>query len=123
MPLFSRRFASEKRLQAAANNNPPLAVGATGQAVSKMQDALVDLGFPMPITTANGSKPSDGIWGKETSATVRNFQARHGLSADGIAGRDTLGRLDALMRLREDARQVRDLMGAQSCSASTARNT
>jgi peptidoglycan hydrolase-like protein with peptidoglycan-binding domain len=122
MPLFSRRFAVDKRLQAASINNPPLTLGATGQAVSKMQDAFVDLGFPMPITTANGSKPSDGIWGSETSATVRSFQAQNGLAVDGIAGRDTLGRLDVLMRLREEARQLRDGMSARSCSASTARN-
>jgi peptidoglycan hydrolase-like protein with peptidoglycan-binding domain len=121
MPLVSRRFASDSRLQAAAENSPPLRFGATGPAVAKMQDALVDVGFPMPITTANGSKTADGIWGQETSNTVRQFQLAQSLAADSVAGRDTLGRLDALIRAREDARLIRNVRDASACSATTAR--
>ena len=121
MPLISRRFASDTRLQTAAENNPPIRFGATGPAIGKMQDAFVDIGFSMPITTAHGSKMADGIWGNETAATVRQFQQQQGLSADGIAGRDTLGRLDAIMRAREEARLIRNLRDANACSATTAR--
>jgi murein L,D-transpeptidase YcbB/YkuD len=121
MPLVSRRFAGDPRLQAAAANSPALAYGAKGAAVSKMQSALVDLGFPMPITTAGGAKAADGIWGSETSATVRKFQGLNGLIADGVAGRDTLGRLDVLIRGWEEARRLQDAIGAKQHKATTNR--
>jgi peptidoglycan hydrolase-like protein with peptidoglycan-binding domain len=62
-----------------------------------VQQALSDLGYPMPISFATGS--ADGIYGRETTATVRQFQIDQGFPAsgqDGIAGRDTLRRLDSL---------------------------
>ena len=48
----------------------------------------------MPISTKSG-KP-DGIFGKETDATVRDFQGKNGLTPDGVVGRKTMGRLDEL---------------------------
>lgn len=92
--LKSPRFNADSRLQAAANNNPPMRAGEQGHAVQKLQQALIDLGFPMPITTQRGA--SDGIYGAETVATVRKFQMKYGLQVDGIAGRQTLGQLDNL---------------------------
>ena len=40
------------------------------------QDALVDLGFPMPISTKNGEELPDGIFGLETKKTVADFQSQ-----------------------------------------------
>ncbi len=37
--------------------------------------------------------PLDGIWGRQTAAAVRAFQAANGLEADGILGRLTLAAL------------------------------
>ncbi len=37
--------------------------------------------------------PLDGVRGRITIATIRRFQADHGLEADGLAGPDTLARL------------------------------
>src|SRR5271166_2607609 len=96
MALRSPRFAKDERLQRAANNNPPLRAGEIGEAVRLLQQALIDLGFPMPISVRRFGSP-DGIYGNETTTRVREFQRKNGLSVDGIAGRDTLAKLDALL--------------------------
>ena len=95
--LTSRRFAGNGRLQQAAENAPPIRRGERGEAVALMQDAFVDLGYPMPITTDYGLRASDGIYGNETQATVRRFQAEHQLMQDGVAGKQTLHTLDFLI--------------------------
>jgi len=103
MALRSPRFAKDERLQRAANNNPPLRAGETGEAVRLLQQALIDLGFPMPISVKRFGSP-DGIYGNETTTRVREFQRKNGLSADGIAGRDTLAKLDALLNFDRKVR-------------------
>jgi peptidoglycan hydrolase-like protein with peptidoglycan-binding domain len=54
MALKSARFKSDARLQRAAENNPPINRGESGQAVRIIQQALIDLGFPLPISTRGG---------------------------------------------------------------------
>ena len=97
MPLQSPRFAGNERLQRAANNSPALRAGESGEAVKLLQQALIDLGFPMPISTRRSGSP-DGIYGNETSTRIREFQAKNGLGLDGVAGRDTLNKMDALLK-------------------------
>jgi peptidoglycan hydrolase-like protein with peptidoglycan-binding domain len=98
MPLTSPRFKDSARLQKAAENDPPLKIGEPkGDGVARVQQALSDLGYAMPITFAKGSP--DGIYGKETAAVVQQFQKDQGFPPsgwDGRAGRDTLTRLDQL---------------------------
>ncbi len=106
MPLVSRRFAGNEQLQAAARNAPALRSGAAGKGVELLQAALLDLGFPMAVSTGNGAKRADGVYGPETAKTVRDFQSGAGLSADGIAGRDTLTRLDQIVATEEGQRQA-----------------
>jgi hypothetical protein len=96
MALRSPRFARNERLQRAASNNPPLCAGETGEAVRLLQQALIDLGFPMPISVRRFGSP-DGIYGHETTGRVREFQRKYGLSVDGVAGRNTWAKLDALL--------------------------
>lgn len=93
--LQSDRFRNNARLQAAANNRPPMRSGERGVAVQTVQQALIDLGYPMPISTRKRGTP-DGIYGSETAATIRKFQTRYQLQADGVAGRQTLTTLDRL---------------------------
>jgi len=95
MALKSPRFAQNARLQRAANNDPPMSGRDCGEAVRLLQQALIDLGFPMPISTRKHGSP-DGIYGRETAQTVRNFQSKYRLQVDGLAGRQTLGKLDEL---------------------------
>ena len=59
--------------------------GATGADVERLQQALIDLGY---LTGA-----ADGDFGQKTLDAVTMFQAVNGLSADGIAGAQTLSTL------------------------------
>ncbi|MGH4012941.1 MAG: peptidoglycan-binding protein [Pseudonocardiaceae bacterium] len=93
--LKSSRYSGDATLEAAYDNSPPLmAGGGRREAVAKLQQGLVDDGFAMPISFKSGGP--DGIFGKETKSTVKAFQAKHGLTEDGIVGRQTLGKLDEL---------------------------
>lgn len=94
MPLMSPRFASNARLQAAANNAPTIKFGEKDmEAVRAIQQAYLDLGFAMPVSTRKAGSP-DGIFGAETQKVTRAFQTKNSLSPDGIVGRDTLAKLD-----------------------------
>lgn len=95
--LRSRRLGSNPFVANASENSPAFRFGDKNDGVAILQDLLVDLGFPMPITTGNGQIFADGIYGAETTATVKKFQLREGLAADGVAGRMTLQRLDEIV--------------------------
>jgi peptidoglycan hydrolase-like protein with peptidoglycan-binding domain/TPR repeat protein len=58
------------------------------QAVRNLQRALTAAGF--------ASGPIDGRYGPRTERAVKRYQAAHHLQVDGIAGPQTLGRLQAL---------------------------
>lgn len=93
--LTSSRFADDARLQKAFDNSPAIKrYEKNHEAVAKVQQALIDAGYPMPDSTKDGSP--DGKFGKETYKVVSSFQEAHGLKVDGSVGRDTLGRLDEL---------------------------
>ena len=92
--LRSERFIGDPMLEAAAINQPPIEKGCSGEGVEALQGALLDLGYNLPISTANGKKRPDGIFGKETDAAVRAFQADQKLAVDGDVGKDTMRTLD-----------------------------
>ncbi|HTT19857.1 MAG TPA: peptidoglycan-binding domain-containing protein [Candidatus Sulfotelmatobacter sp.] len=96
MALRSPRFVSSERLRRAAENNPPLASGESGQPVRILQQALIDLGFDLPLSTRKYGSP-DGLFGNETASKVRDFQKKYGLSVDGVVGRETMTKLDGLL--------------------------
>ncbi|MBQ7887596.1 MAG: peptidoglycan-binding protein [Clostridia bacterium] len=60
---------------------PVLMMGSTGSDVSDLQARLYELGY---YTGA-----IDGRYASATVSAVQEFQSRHGLAADGIAGRQT----------------------------------
>src|SRR5947209_2143804 len=60
-----------------------------GPAVEQVQQALVDLGFPLPRYGV------DGKFGPETDAAVKEFQKSSRAVDDGIIGPITMGLLDA----------------------------
>ena len=61
--------------------------GCKGDAVKRLQQALIDAGYKNYVRTA------DGIYGKWTYDAVRAYQKDVGLSVDGIAGKNTQNKL------------------------------
>jgi len=88
--LRAPRFAGDPVLEACFDNESLLQVGSRGPAVAKIQQALIDAGFPLPHFGV------DGKFGPETQGAVRHYQSGHGLAPDGIVGPLTMGSLDAL---------------------------
>lgn len=94
--LQSERLRDDPELQKAFDNAPPLKLFDRGEAVRKLQQAFLDLGFGMSKSIDADGEP-DGIFGAETLAVVKGFQWRQGIVRDGIVGRQTLGELDGLL--------------------------
>ena len=93
--LTSPKFRNNQRLQAAANNAPLMKSPEQGEAVRLLQEALLSLGYSFPQSMFGGRL--DGIYGNETTQKVAQFQRAQGMMADGVAGMQTLQRLDALI--------------------------
>lgn len=94
MPLTAPRFKNNARLQKAAENNPYMMFPETGEAVRLLQQALIDSGYPMPISTSKYGSP-DGVFGNETKIVLAKYQKSRGLNPDGICGKKTLAQLDS----------------------------
>lgn len=93
-PLRSPRFADDPAFQPIADGQRALRRGARGDTVRVVQQALVDIGFPMPRSMrSDGSL--DGIFGSETQRALRELQEQEGLGRDGVLGKKTLRALDA----------------------------
>ena len=64
-----------------------LSKGSKGEDVKKLQTALIEAGYDV------GSTGVDGSFGSKTLAAVKQYQKDNGLTVDGIAGKNTLGKL------------------------------
>ena len=71
-----------------------LKVGSRGEDVRQLQQNLNTLGY-------NAGKP-DGIFGNGTKSEVIRFQKTYGLSADGIAGKNTLDAIATTVRRKNN---------------------
>lgn len=69
--------AYQRHIDGTASNDRVMQVGARGELVSELQEALLALGYAVD---------TDGIYGPGTAKTVQKFQSDHGLTPDGIAG-------------------------------------
>jgi hypothetical protein len=78
--------------------------GSRGNDVKTLQTNLTKLGFPC------GS--IDGIFGEKTEKAVREFQKKHGLSIDGIAGPKTLGKIAELLKPKSETEELKDKIKA-----------
>ena len=70
--------------QALSAEMPLLSFGAKGPAVEQLQKQLNQAGYKLNV---------DGDFGSRTQAAVMDFQKKHGLAVDGIAGPKTFGAL------------------------------
>ena len=73
--------------------NTTVRKGDKNGVVTELQQALVSLGYGATL----GDSGVDGSFGGRTEATVKTFQQENGLSADGVAGPKTRGRLKELL--------------------------
>ena len=103
-PLRSLRFADEPQLYVVADgrlrlgrptDSPyPTPIRSDGRAVRKVQQALIDLGYPLPLGG------DDGFFGQETYQAVLAYKTQFNIRTpsgylDGIVGRMTIRHLDA----------------------------
>ena len=77
--------ASGTAAQPAISSSTVLKIGDTGTNVRSLQNMLISLGY---LTGA-----ADGIFGTKTSLAVQAFQKANKLTVDGVAGGETLSRL------------------------------
>ena len=81
--------AAKDTAQKAANANVNYSYGSTGDGVADLQKKLIDAGYGNIVGNA------DGVYGAKTQKAVTQYQKDHGLTADGIAGKNTLGSLNS----------------------------
>lgn len=90
MPLTNPRFAGDPVLEACLAGQHRMLAPESGPAVAKVQQALVDLGFPLP---GNGA---DGNFNDETGAAVTAYKTdRQIFPNDPVVGPGTMASLDA----------------------------
>lgn len=81
------RFAGDTNLEQLFRGPGSLSSRHNGESVRLVQQALIDLGYSLPRFGA------DGCFGSELRGAITNFQADHGLEADGKLGKLSLGAL------------------------------
>ena len=77
----------KKQNEPGVNTNKTLRNGSSGTDVKALQTALINAGYDV------GSTGADGVYGSKTAAAVKAYQQANGLAVDGIAGKNTLSSL------------------------------
>src|SRR5205807_4309779 len=90
MPLTNPRFAGDAVLEACLAGEHRMMAPETGPAVVKVQQALIDLGFTLPMHGA------DGAFSDETGSAVAAYKTdRQIFPNDPVVGPKTMASLDA----------------------------
>ena len=97
MSLRSKHFCGLEKMAAILNQGQALRKGDWGHPVAKLQAALIDLEFLIPMATKNGTACPDGIFNHETKSALVQFKLREGLDPSGALDAATLGRMDLLL--------------------------
>src|SRR3978361_2359314 len=73
-----------------------LRIGSSGSAVAQLQLKITELAqngnFDLPAGPLKGT----GVFGENTEATVKAFQEKFKLEADGVVGPETFSKMDEL---------------------------
>lgn len=111
--LTAPRFAGDPLLEACFDDRARMTQGHRGPSVEKVQQALLDLGYNL------GSSGADGIYGPKTWNAVKQFKANEGLGFVnmGDVGPGTMHRLDALFssKTQESPPKVADEESVAAC--------
>ena len=92
-----------------ASSTTRLEKGSTGSDVKELQTKLKKLGYYDAYV--------DGSYGDTTAAAVKAFQKKYNLTADGIAGKETLKKLDSVYENANSAKDDDSLRMGDSGSA------
>ena len=84
-----------------STKRPTLRKGSEGVNVRELQERLIALGYDC------GTKGADGKFGAKTEEAVKEFQRKHGLKVDGIAGENTWAELDKADAPKEQTYKIR----------------
>ena len=71
------------------DTRPTLRRGSSGEWVTYLQAKLIQLGYDV------GSTGADGKFGAKTETAVKAFQKDRGLTADGVVGQKTWAAIDS----------------------------
>jgi hypothetical protein len=92
----SARFGGDKHLEGVAKGKKVVEAGDKGVEVTKVQQALIDLGYLLPVYGV------DAKFGKETKAAVKKFQKEHPpLKETGKLDKATLAALNTIYDTRK----------------------
>lgn len=91
-PILTVPIVKEVVKKPDTNKKDYLEKGDHGEDVKALQRKLGAVGFTLA---------EDGIFGEKTDAAIRTFQKRSNLVVDGLAGNQTIAKLDAVLRKEE----------------------
>lgn len=83
----SQRGSAAESSSGSGSDDGYIKFGSQGEGVSQMQTKLKEMGFYSGEITGNV--------GNKTVAAIKGFQEKYGLTADGVAGPQTLAKIDA----------------------------
>jgi peptidoglycan hydrolase-like protein with peptidoglycan-binding domain len=86
--LTNTRFVGDVVLEGCFDNERTVRFGSDGPAVTKLQQAMVDIGLSLPKFGV------DGKFRAETKSRIQVFQRSAGVKDDGIVGPITMGEFD-----------------------------
>jgi hypothetical protein len=88
--LSSKRFENDPVLTECLNGQHRMMRPESGPAVRKVQQALIDSAYPLPVFGP------DSIFGQETEQAVSDYKSDRGIHpSDGVVGPGTMAALDA----------------------------
>lgn len=89
MHVVRNRLLNAQKEEVKPVSNTFYRIGDRGEGVKKLQADYNKVGYKLVI---------DGIFGNATDSATRDFQRKHGLVVDGIAGKNTLAKLAELTK-------------------------